>query len=51
MQFGKNNQLITAVSELKDVDYSKNPKLGDIYKRLLKSKKQVETVQKILSKI
>ena len=44
MQFGKNNQLITAVSELKDVDYSKNPKLGDIYKRLLKSKKQVETV-------
>ena len=44
MQFGKNNQLINAVAELKEVDYSKNPKLGDIYKRLLKSKKQVETV-------
>ena len=44
MQFGKNNQLINAVAELKDADYSKNPKLGDIYKRLLKSKKQVETV-------
>lgn len=44
MQLGKNNQLINAVAELKDVDYSKNPKIGDIYKRLLKSKKQVETV-------
>ena len=44
MQLGKNNQLINAVAELKDVDYSKNPKLGDIYKRLLKSKKQIESV-------
>ena len=44
MKFGQNNQLIDAVAELKDVDYSKNPKLGDIYKRILKSKKQVETV-------
>ena len=44
MQFRKNDQLITAVAELKNVDYSKNPKLGDIYKRLLTSKKQVETV-------
>ena len=44
MNFGKNNQLISAVSELKDVDYSKNPKLGDIYKRLLKGRKQFENV-------
>ena len=44
MRLGKNNDLISAVSELKDVDYSKNPKIGDIYARLLKSKKQVETV-------
>lgn len=44
MAFGKNNDLISAVSELKDVDYSKNPRIGDIYARLLKSKKQVETV-------
>ena len=36
MNFGKNNQLISAMAELKDADYSKNPKLGDIYKRLLK---------------
>ena len=39
-----NKNLINAVSELQEADYSKNPKLGDIYKRLLKSKKQVETV-------
>lgn len=44
MNFGKNNQLISAVSELKEVDYSKNPKLGDIYKRLLKGRKQFENV-------
>ena len=44
MNFGKNNQLISAVSELKDVDYSKNPKLGDIYKRLLRGRKQFENV-------
>lgn len=44
MNFGKNNQLISAMSELKDADYSKNPKLGDIYKRLLKGRKQFENV-------
>ena len=44
MSFGKDKQLLNAMSELKDVDYSKNPKIGDIYKRILKSKKQVETV-------
>lgn len=44
MNFGKNNQLISAVAELKDVDYSKNPKLGDIYKRLLRGRKQFENV-------
>lgn len=44
MNFGKNNQLISAVSELKDADYSKNPKLGDIYKRLLRGRKQFENV-------
>ena len=46
MGLGKNDKLISAVAELKEVDYSKNPKIGDIYKRLLKSKKQVETVMK-----
>ena len=44
MNFGKNNQLISAVAELKDADYSKNPKLGDIYKRLLKGRRQFENV-------
>ena len=44
MNFGKNNQLISAMAELKDADYSKNPKLGDIYKRLLKGRKQFENV-------
>ena len=44
MNFGKNNQLISAVSELKDADYSKNPKLGDIYKRLLRGRRQFENV-------
>lgn len=44
MNFGKNNQLISAVAELKDADYSKNPRLGDIYKRLLRGRKQLENV-------
>ena len=44
MNFGKNNQLISAMAELKDADYSKNPKLGDIYKRLLRGRKQFENV-------
>ena len=44
MNFGKNNQLISAMAELKDADYSKNPKLGDIYKRLLRGRRQFENV-------
>lgn len=44
MNFGKNKQLINAMSELKDADYSKNPKIGDVYKRLLKGRKQFENV-------
>ena len=44
MNLGNNKKLISAVSELKDADYSKNPKLGDIYKRLLKGRKQFENV-------
>lgn len=44
MNFGKNKQLINAMAELKEADYSKNPKLGDIYKRLLKGRKQFENV-------
>ena len=36
--------LIEAVSNLQETDYSKNPKLGDIYKRILKSKKQVQNI-------
>ena len=46
MNFGKNNKLINAVSELQEADYSKNPKLGDIYKRLLKGRKQFEEVMR-----
>ena len=30
----KEAELLDSVAELKDADYSKNPKLGDIYKRL-----------------
>ena len=44
MNFGKNTKLIDAVAELQDADYSKNPKLGDIYKRLLRGRKQFENV-------
>lgn len=42
--FKKQTDLIDYVAELKDADYSKNPKLGDIYKRLLKGRKQFENV-------
>ena len=42
--FKKQADLIDSVAELKDVDYSKNPKLGDIYKRLLKGRTQFENV-------
>lgn len=40
----KNADLIDSVAELKEADYSKNPKLGDIYKRLLKGRGQFEVV-------
>lgn len=42
--FGNKSDLIDSVAELKDADYSKNPKMGDIYKRLLKGRKQFENV-------
>ena len=38
----KQTDLIDSVAELKEADYSKNPKLGDIYKRLLKGRAQFE---------
>lgn len=44
MNFRRKTDLIDAVSELQEVDYSKNPKLGDIYKRLLRGKQQFGTV-------
>lgn len=39
---GKN--LVKSVAELREADYSRNPELGDIYKRLLKGRKQFEEV-------
>ena len=38
------SSLIDSVAELKEADYSKNPKLGDIYQRLLKGREQFEGV-------
>ena len=43
MMKSKSN-LINSVAELKDADYSKNPQLGDIYKRLAKGRQQFEAV-------
>ena len=40
--FKKQTDLVDSVAELKDADYSKSPKLGDIYKRLLKARTQFE---------
>ena len=40
----KQTDLIDSVAELRDADYSKSPKLGDIYKRLAKGRKQFEVV-------
>lgn len=40
--FKKQTDLVDSVAELKDADYSKSPKLGDIYKRLLKVRTQFE---------
>lgn len=40
----KKTDLLDSVAELKEADYSKNPKLGDIYKRLLRGREQFEVV-------
>lgn len=42
--FKKQTDLIDFVAELKDADYSQSPKIGDIYKRLLKGRTQFENV-------
>ena len=39
-----NNNLLDAMAELKDANYSRQPKLDSIYKRLLKGRKQFEIV-------
>ena len=40
----KKSDLVDSVAELKEADYSKSPKLGDIYKRLLRGRQQFEAV-------
>ena len=40
----KKADLLDSIAELKEADYSKNPKLGDIYKRLLRGREQFEVV-------
>ena len=35
-----NNNLLDCMAELKDADYSRQPKLDSVYKRLLKGRKQ-----------
>ncbi len=40
----KKSNLINSLAELKDADYSKNPQLGDIYKRLLAGKQRFQVV-------
>lgn len=43
MMFGKKNvELIKAVAEMREADYSKEPELGAIYKRLLQGRGQFE---------
>lgn len=43
MAFGKKNtELIHAVAEMRDTDYSKQPELGEIYKRLIQGRSQFE---------
>ena len=39
-----NNNLLDSMAELKNADYSRQPKLDSIYKRLLKGRKQFEVV-------
>ncbi len=40
--FKKKSDLIHSIAELKKVDYSANPELADIYKRLIKGREQFE---------
>ena len=40
----KQSDVIDSLAELKEADYSKNPKMGDSYKRLIKSRRQFENV-------
>lgn len=40
--FNKKSNLIHSVSEMKNVDYSANPDIADIYKRLSKGREQLE---------
>lgn len=43
MAFGKNHsELVKAVAEMRQADYSKAPELGAIYQRLIKGRKQFE---------
>ncbi len=43
MAFGKKNaELIHAVAEMRETDYSKQPELGEVYKRLIQGRSQFE---------
>ncbi len=44
MAFMKKTDLIDSVAELKEANYAKSPKLGDVYKRLLRGREQFEGV-------
>lgn len=45
MGFGAGNKaLVQAVAQMKDVDYSKDPALGEIYRRLIDNRKEFEGV-------
>ncbi len=45
MEFkSKTNALVDSVAELKDTDYSKHPRLENIYKRLIKGREQFQKV-------
>ncbi len=41
---GKEKKMLDAVAKMEAADYTKSPKLGEIYKRLLANRKQFETV-------
>ena len=45
MAFGKKKtELVKAVAQLQETDYSSDPELGEIYQRLIKGRSQFETV-------